>query len=130
MLYMVMDVRDNKTLIKVGQTKKIETRLNAYRTHNPLAKIVSTLDNMDPTYEKYCERLCKKEFLDLGYKQIGGTERFILPKGETKAWRKSGFKLFTLINEDFIGDNAICFIGKIDNQTGKNAEKGLAKGRV
>ena len=93
MLYMVMDSRGKDTLIKVGYTHNLKRRMASYQTHNPLVKLVATLDyDTDLLTEEFEEQACHLELAEMGYRRISGTEWFVIPKGEKKKWRKDGFE--------------------------------------
>lgn len=96
MLYMMMDARGKDTLIKVGQTKDLNKRMSKYRTHNPLAKLVSTLEipgEYDKFIEKEWEADCHSSFEEWGYIRLGNTEWFYIPKGKKKEYREKGFNV-------------------------------------
>lgn len=120
MLYLMMDARGKNTLIKVGRCKNLNQRLNNYRTHNPLAKLIATLETKE-IEDSFLEKICHSMFKSMNYKQVGNTEWYYIPKGEKRKWRKQGFENFDepsivyLLN---ISKDCVHIVCNKDNKTG------------
>lgn len=123
MLYMMMDARGNDTLIKVGRTKNLNKRLNSYRTHNPLAKLVATFDS--PSWDTLTENILEKDCHDFfeykcDYKRVAETEWFYVPKGNHKQmWRKQGFEPIFEKMIEHASDDILHVVAKVDNKSGR-----------
>lgn len=116
----MMDSRGKDTLIKVGRTTNLNNRLLKYRTHNPLAKLVATYNN--PKWdEKGMERYAHTYFQEKEYQRVGETEWYYITKGEKKQWRKQGFTLMPLFEQNLtkFPEDAIHTVATIDNKTGR-----------
>lgn len=120
MLYLIMDARGKDTLIKVGKCKNLNDRLNSYRTHNPLAKLVATLETKE-IEDNILENICHSMFKTMGYKQVGKTEWYYAPKGEKRKWRKIGFENFDEPVVNYLlkeSNDCIHVVYNKDNKTG------------
>jgi hypothetical protein len=73
------DSRGSKTLIKVGKAKDVAKRMSAYKTHNPLARLLETAECRDEKDDMY-EHFCHNYFELKGYIQIADTEWYLVPK--------------------------------------------------
>lgn len=81
MLYLIKDSRGAKILVKVGLAKDIEQRMRQYNTCNPLAKLLQTATCQRQFTDRELEKLCHLYFKKVGYKNINGTEWYLVPKG-------------------------------------------------
>lgn len=84
-VYLIIDEKKGVCLAKVGCTADLQTRLQAYKTHNPMAEVVS----IQNTQERTCRRIedaYHAEFRTLGFYSVGlppkrgrMSEWFIIP---------------------------------------------------
>ena len=84
-IYMMMDEKKAVCLVKVGFTKELDVRLQAYKAHNPLAECVSiqkTQERSGRAVERaYFEELKHRGFNSVGLPPTRGraSEWFIIP---------------------------------------------------
>ena len=82
MLYLIKDSKHHRTLIKIGITSNIKTRVRQYKTHNPCARFLQLAEVQPEVTDSQAEKECHDYLWRKGYRKILSSEWFIVPKGQ------------------------------------------------
>ena len=88
MLYLMMDKKSDKYLVKIGVTRNLRQRRNNYKSHNPFAIMRSSCAGTEAD-----ERRCHLILLKIG-KRVTGTEWFEINEKDFDTLYSAGMRYF------------------------------------
>lgn len=90
MVYMVLDTKQDKFLVKVGLSRDVRKRIGGYRTHNPFATFLCACAGTEAA-EQYCHTVmrCRPDCIG-----VPGSEWFIVSEEFYNECKEKGLKVF------------------------------------